>query len=430
MLTRLNSGNNFTFFSVQSRLSSRTRMSSKVLPSRSKKVGAKMSRRKTKKPKNKSIRQSSRGFAFTEELGKQLITEIQYSAYNTALQSPNRKIFNEEQDKSMEIVDGVVEEEKTPKTVKFEHNLEPSASQSTQGSQNSLRGFASKLRKSGYRSATAKNKLNKTSVIKNAKRGSKFTSYKRCKVNTSSTNQEIVSKSYGLDSPKPGSVTSQFTACSVGKNQGFKAGRKAAKEPSGWTDAASESQDDQEREIIQAIEEKLTFKEENESKFVRGRFQRSSPNKKKIFRNMYLITEIESDQEMSRELIKDKSMGSASYKDSPMKSSDKASTHASEFHSEDINFKSNQSTREGVMRTRAMAQRKVATYKTFKLYNESNVISYKGIQPKGLPYNLTKGDDDEDSESEDVKSGKRYLQLHLENALSELAKPKKKYYYY
>lgn len=63
--------------------------------------------------------------------------------------------------------------------------------------------------------------------------------------------------------------------------------------------------------------------------------------------------------------------------------------------------------------------------RSFKCFNEKHVIAYKGLRPRDLPYNLTKGDDDEDSETEDVENGIRYLQLHLEKALAEVPRPRR-----
>ena len=89
--------------------------------SRSSRKSNKNSFRRSRKrvPKN-----THREFKFTEEVGKNIIKEIQYSSLVSPILSPERRIFNEEKDHSMEIVDSIVDKRKEPKTVKFEQESE------------------------------------------------------------------------------------------------------------------------------------------------------------------------------------------------------------------------------------------------------------------------------------------------------------------
>lgn len=102
MLTRMNSRNKISIFKIQNKnLFRRSRISDKIC-SKSAKKGLKKLTRKSRQQTTKS---SARNFRFTEDFGKEIIQEIHFTALNSPLVSPARKIFNEEKDCSMEIVD-------------------------------------------------------------------------------------------------------------------------------------------------------------------------------------------------------------------------------------------------------------------------------------------------------------------------------------
>lgn len=111
-----------------------------------------------------------------------------------------------------------------------------------------------------------------------------------------------------------------FTASSVCKNAYSRNGGIPSQSSQDWAGDSLKSEEEVEREIIQNIEENLTISDSPKSRLVTRNPQLRAPVNKKIFRDMYLITEIESDFEMSKESLKDVSMDSATAGTSPQKS--------------------------------------------------------------------------------------------------------------
>ncbi len=164
---------------MNSKSSNRSRLSSKVISSRSRKIGNRPRNRKNRKAMKQAPRNHSKGFVFTEDLGKEIISEIQYSALNSTLVSPTRKIFNEEKDKNMEVVDTVIDKEKTPKTVKFEQNLESFSGKAAQKAVKPFKGLKAFLKRNSRKPQNQK-KSQKHPFMWRPKTGtSKFTAYKK-----------------------------------------------------------------------------------------------------------------------------------------------------------------------------------------------------------------------------------------------------------
>lgn len=202
---------------------------------------------------------------------------------------------------------------------KFEQNLVPSSSQSTQGSIRSFRNdyFSSKRSKKMYKTTAGHQQNGRSRNIPGAARNS---TYKTLQGHVSSSqNQQIGSERSGLDLSRPGSVTSLFTACSVGNNMHSRNQNSLFGQHSSYNSGSLRSEEENEREIVQAIEENQTLglaNQRNQQRNCRGRIQ----PKKKIFRDMYLITEIESDLEMSKESLNEKSTDSTSLITTPYQS--------------------------------------------------------------------------------------------------------------
>lgn len=94
----------------------------------------------------------------------------------------------------------------------------------------------------------------------------------------------------------------------------------------------------------------------------------------------------------------------------------------SEVDAQNINFKKTLSTQRAVLKYTKNQREINKDNRDFKCYAEKDVLDLTNFKPIKTSYNLTKGDDDEDSDSEDIKNGQKFLILHLEKAIMGLLK--------
>ena len=183
-----------------------------------------------------------------------------------------------------------------------------------------------------------------------------------------------------------------------------------------------------EREIVQCIEDKLHLSGKSNSNLLNPQSENSSTSKKEMFKDLHLISEIQGEKSSRNNSSRDKSMYTASHFSSETSNIEKATVGNKSILTENIPLKSNKTT----LRVRDLpCERKDQedVKRDFKCFNEDDIVQFKGIKPMKLSYNLVKGDDDEDSEEEDINNGKRFLQLHLEKALMDAVKPTKRFYH-
>jgi len=297
--------------------------------------------------------------------------------------------------------------------VKFEQQLEEETFKSTEESTAHFSEIKSYLRRKNKQRKAKRAAPFKCGVQKHL-RNTKF-SYNKTKKQSKKLNfHKVEVDRTNFTNSKPSSVTSLFTASSTGNNI---LQNKLGSTTKGLNPLNSESDCDKEmleREIIQCIEEKVTIN--GLSQPPSGQISKEKTSKLKMFRNMYLISEIEGETESRNKISKDKSMLGVSYHSTTTKSGEEIDS------TEKVSFKTNETT------LKSQGKKRV-TIREFNCFEESSVIKFKGIHDMKLPYNLTKGDDDEDSEDEDVKNGKGYLQLHLEKAVIDQNKAFRKSHY-
>ena len=127
---------------------------------------------------------------------------------------------------------------------------------------------------------------------------------------------------------------------------------------------------------------------------------------------MTLISEIQSDLERSQDM----SVDGISF----TKRMSNIGNYDDAVESDDIYFMKTLSTQLAVQKYTTDKRELGQVKRSFKCYAEPDVVKFTNFKPMKLSYNLTKGDDDEDSDSEDINNGQKYLVLHLEKAIMGL----------
>ncbi|CAI2387531.1 unnamed protein product [Moneuplotes crassus] len=136
----------------------------------------------------------------------------------------------------------------------------------------------------------------------------------------------------------------------------------------------------------------------------------------KRFGLISLVTEIESSSDESQSSEEEKKSDSD---DTPSKNSSRKIIFSNKKNTSFIlSFKCCKSTLQVTLDSsyypQSENQRETQSFRCFK---EKDTITYDNFKPLKLPDGLIKGDDDEDSEPEDVIRGQKFLKLHIESEL-------------
>ena len=183
---------------------------------------------------------------------------------------------------------------------------------------------------------------------------------------------------------------------------------------------SQQKENDLEREIVECIEEEQNLHTDFLKQNKKIEF-RQKP-KSKTFRNMQIITEIEDEVDQWDKILRNLPINSLSTQNSYTNFPFSSSIYSTHIPWNSIYLKNNKSSLHCKIFQKVRKMPKREHQREFRCYMNDDVIKHKGIKPINLTYNLTKGDDDEDSELEDVQNGKWYLKRHLDNALMELMK--------
>lgn len=345
------------------------------------------------------------------------------------------------------------------KTVKFKKYLEPYISSTSRRGKHDfkelrdfIQGKTQKRSRAGLKPISSNKSLKSTKVKSILNR--KITKY-------AEEPKRFDKYSRKSDFSRPSSVTSLFTTCSIGNNafsqkyetlQEGGSCREESFKPK-VSDVTSMNQikfepqiakDCFRREIVECIEDNLVISDKRTSE--RLKLRNRSISRDVDMQNMTLISEIQSDLERSQDMsVDDISMGSSptQFHESPStkfyigkqiknfakttsfalpRKCTRQSTMTPEVSAQNINFKKTLSTQNAVLKYTRNKRELNKDSRSFKCYAESDVVDFTKTKPIKTRYNLTKGDDDEDSDSEDIKNGQKFLILHLEKAIMGLLK--------
>ena len=131
---------------------------------------------------------------------------------------------------------------------------------------------------------------------------------------------------------------------------------------------------------------------------------------------MYLISEVQGEIGTGHHYSRDKSMHSVSRNSSDSTNFQKATSSAQCISTENLHLKLNKTSLRVSAPSRTRQGNKKKEERVFKCFKEDDVITFNSFKPSKLPYNLVKGDDDEDTEDEDISNGRRFTQFHLAKA--------------
>lgn len=221
---------------------------------------------------------------------------------------------------------------------------------------------------------------------------------------------------------RPSSVTSMFTACSAGNlGNSHKFGSTLDLINTANQDSAI-PQITLNRQVVEYIEESDYLPTGHQQRSERPALRSRSRGKIDDARNMSLISEIQSELENSNEMSLDESV-------SPQKITRKVRAvkrQSRKVKFEMVYFKTTMSDLPTTVSSTASEQNLNFSEKSYKCYKESDVLNFKDCETTTITHDCNKGDDDEDSDEEDIKYGKKHLQFNLEKTLAEMLRSGRK----
>jgi len=345
---------------------------------------------------NRVSRQNS-NIRLNEILDRELISEIQFNAPLLNTQNILRTIRNEELDKSMEIIENIIPSEKVIKMVKFKEESDWKEKFKTSNLQKYL---TSKLVRKGTKTRNTGKKS------RNSHTSNKFRTFGGSRRSKKSTKQQRDSSNV-TETSRPGSVTSLYTACSYG-NQTYS--QKFSNNFVQTSKIDFQTQKDiSEREIIESIEDLYISDQKRDP--------RVTTKQRGHIKKLSLISEIQSENDYSKDISMESQTLTENSHPSPVpkKETQKVANYVP------VSFKTTKFIKNSP-NSKASTKKAKSSTKEFRCFEESDVIEYINFTPIKNIYSLTRGDDDEDSDGEDVFTGEKFMIHHLEKALHSYLK--------
>jgi hypothetical protein len=361
--------------------------------------------------RKKWIGSSRQSLWFSGDVGKEVIHEIQNDYFWKRQPLAKREYLRVKSIDTAVGVSQITGKRKTVKTVKFEQHIEAGISSDTNKGKHDFKELRDFIQGRSMSKTRTNANLIDPSTLKGVQKGSKLSSFINKKITKKAQQSKQSDKFYRKsDYSRPSSVTSIFTACSIG-NTAYSHRFGPSNEVMNHVRSESQTfKNDLEREIVLWIEENLFISHPKPVEKPKSR-SRSRP-RDCISRNMTLISEIQSDLERSQDMSVDEI--------SFTKRLSNIGNYDSDVESDDIYFMKTLSTQSAVQKYTTDKRELSQVKRSFKCYAEPDVVKFTNFKPMKLSYNLTKGDDDEDSDSEDINNGQKYLVLHLEKAIMGL----------
>ena len=226
------------------------------------------------------------------------------------------------------------------------------------------------------------------------------------------------------DLSRPSSVTSLFTACSTGfpaLSQKFGLNSELInphKSESQLTDPLKN------REVVQCIEETLYLPNSHQGRSERLLKKNLSKQKTVHAKRMSLISEIQSELENSADMSLDNQNPTLTQKQRKIVSVQV--TSLKQVKCEPVYFTSINLDKTPTACSEASFSNFEVAKREFKCFKEADVLKFKHCEPVKLTYNLVKGDEDEESDEEDLQHCQNYLRQELHKSLKGLIKQNKK----
>lgn len=409
MLCSTNSRNNTRVYNLRSNQgTSRTKLRQKLLKATTQRLNRNLRNRNRKVT---SKREHS-NLKLDEILGKEIVTQVQYNSQNQFPREIVRTVQPLYEDKVMQVVEIIDESPRLVKTVKFEQYLDADIVPKSTKNKSSLQNLRSYLKtKRTYKGSSRRSRSRQSLSSRRSSKPKAILGQARI-VKQVEKHLKLFKDDSRNEYSRPNSVTSLFTACSAGNlTNTHKFGSNF--------DLINTMKDDTlsslgEREVVECIEDTYLptgHQVRNEHPPLRTRSKTRGYHQKK----MSLISEIQSDLENSGDMSLDEPYITPKVP----KAKKQAPKPIRKVKFETVSFKTAIGLPVSSSCT-ASSSNSESTKKSFKCYKESDVMKFIDVEPVKLPYNLSRGDDDEDSEEEDIKGGRKYLQQHLEKCLSML----------
>lgn len=423
MLARENSRNNVCLYNLRSHEGSTM---SKLTQKLHKTVAANLTRNLRNRNRIADSREEHSNFKLSDFLDKEIITEIQYRQHTLPDREVVTSITDRKLDRSMEIVDSIVtSNDKVVKTVKFEEEVHREIV--AKSHKNYLGKSAIKsCRNSKIKVNRALKGSNSRKRVVSARSGKLYSAFSSRKVAKQGEDYPSLSKqdSRTTDYSRPSSVTSLFTACSTGfpaLSQKFGLNSEMMNRHKSDSKPVDPLKN---REVVQCIAESLYLPNGHQGRSERPSKKNLSKLKAVHAKKMSLIVETQSELEKSADMSVDSPPPAPTQKQRKIVSV--KVTTPKQVKCEPVYFTSITLDKTPTACSEASFSNFETPKRGFKCFKESDVLKYKNCEPVELIYNLVKGDEDEESDEEDLQHCQNYLQQELHKSLKALIKQNKK----